>query len=205
MKAPNPGPGAYIDINNPNNSSICKSLAKIREDRTLAESQGVKLGVFGSNTSRLKDSWLNVRNQNPGPGTYDTNTHVTKPTIDLTVMGKGASKSQGRMETTLAQERVMSNAIFRSTTDRFNISYSAKNPGIRILSSNGGKRGKIVAQSDQGKHVYDKEAIFGVENQVTCLKDTAEWLEKRTRASDYESVAGKRVGFDATSPRFHHG
>ena len=205
MKAPNPGPGAYIDINNPNNSSICKSLAKIREDRTLAESQGVKLGVFGSNTSRLKDSWLNVRNQNPGPGTYDTNTHVTKPTIDLTVKGTGTSKSQGRMETTLAQERVMSNAIFRSTTDRFNISYSAKNPGIRILRSNAGKRGKIVAQSDQGKHVYDKEAILGVENQVTCLKDTAEWRERRTRASDYESVAGKRVGFDATSPRFHHG
>ena len=68
IKAPNPGPGAYIDINNPNNSSICKSLAKIREDRTLAESQGVKLGVFGSNTIRDKDSWLNVVNENPGPG-----------------------------------------------------------------------------------------------------------------------------------------
>ncbi len=38
LKTVNPGPGAYIDINNPNNSSICKSLAKIREDRTLAES-----------------------------------------------------------------------------------------------------------------------------------------------------------------------
>ena len=45
-----PGPGTYIDINNPNNSSICKGLSKIREDRTLAESQGVKIGVFGSNT-----------------------------------------------------------------------------------------------------------------------------------------------------------
>ncbi len=105
----------------------------------------------------------------------------------------------------MAQERGMSNAIFRSTTDRFNISYSAQNPGIRILRSNNGKRGKIVAQSEHGKHVYDKEAVFGVENQVTCLKDTAEWRERRTRASDYESVAGKRVGFDATSPRFHHG
>jgi len=29
VKAPNPGPGSYIDINNPNNSSICKSLSKI--------------------------------------------------------------------------------------------------------------------------------------------------------------------------------
>jgi hypothetical protein len=28
-KSANPGPGAYIDINNPLNSSICKSLVKI--------------------------------------------------------------------------------------------------------------------------------------------------------------------------------
>ena len=91
VKSPNPGPGAYIDINNPNNSSICKSLAKIREDRSLAESQGVKLGVFGSNTTRTKDSWLNVRNENPGPGSYDTQSLLTKPTLDLTVKGKGSS------------------------------------------------------------------------------------------------------------------
>ena len=37
-KSMGPGPGTYIDINNPNNSSICKSLNKIKEDRTLAES-----------------------------------------------------------------------------------------------------------------------------------------------------------------------
>lgn len=28
-KSTNPGPGSYIDINNPLNSSICKSLVKI--------------------------------------------------------------------------------------------------------------------------------------------------------------------------------
>jgi hypothetical protein len=38
VKSMGPGPGTYIDINNPNNSSICKSLNKIKEDRTLAES-----------------------------------------------------------------------------------------------------------------------------------------------------------------------
>lgn len=37
-KMQGPGPGTYIDINNPNHSSICKSLNKIKEDRTLAES-----------------------------------------------------------------------------------------------------------------------------------------------------------------------
>jgi len=148
-KSTNPGPGAYIDINNPNNSSICKSLAKIREDRTLAESQGVKLGVFGSNTARQKDSWINVRNENPGPGSYDTQSLVNKPDIDLCINGKGgeASQSAPKMETTLTHERGMSNAIFRSTIGRFNVSYSAQNPGIRILKSNQGKRTKIVSQS----------------------------------------------------------
>jgi hypothetical protein len=33
-----PGPGEYIDPNNPNYSSICKSLNKIKEDRALADS-----------------------------------------------------------------------------------------------------------------------------------------------------------------------
>jgi len=37
------------------------------------------------------------------------------------------------------------------------------------------------------------------------MKDTANvWHEHRTRASDYETVAGKRLGFDATSPRFNY-
>ena len=94
--------------------------------------------------------------------------------------------------------------IFRSTTDRFNMSYSAKDPGIRILKSRGGKKSKIVAQSEQGKHVYDKDAIFGIENQVTCIKEPDIWRQHRQRASDYEAVAGKRVGFDATSPRFNY-
>lgn len=98
----------------------------------------------------------------------------------------------------------MSNAIFRSTIDRFNVTYSAQNPGVRILKSQGGRKPRIVAQSEQGKHVYDKEAVFGIENQVTCIKDQSVWREHRTRASDYESVAGKRVGFDATSPRFNY-
>ena len=84
FKAPNPGPGSYIDINNPINSAISRSMAR-GEDRSLAESQGVKLGVFGSNTARTKDSWLAVKNENPGPGSYNVNSHVAKPTLDLTI------------------------------------------------------------------------------------------------------------------------
>jgi hypothetical protein len=48
FKTTGPGPGTYIDINNPNNSSICKSLNKSKDDRALVESQGIKIGAFGS-------------------------------------------------------------------------------------------------------------------------------------------------------------
>lgn len=83
----------------------------------------------------------------------------------MMISGKGASSSNSvpRMDTTLTQERAKSNAIFRSTIDRFNQCYSAKAPGIRILNSKAGKRTVIVASSEQGKHVYDK-ASFGIEN-----------------------------------------
>ena len=167
-----PGPGTYIDINNPNNSSICKSLNKIKEDRTLAESQGVKLGVFGSTTSKWTGSWLKPK-EGPDPGQYkNLSSYSTKPSFDLTVRGSTAH-STGRMETTLAGERAKPNSIFESKIDRFGVCYSAANPGIRILTSKGGARKKIVGQSIEGKHVYDKDAVFGIENQVTCMKEDA--------------------------------
>ena len=144
VKAPNPGPGTYIDINNPNNSSICKSLNKIKEDRTLAESQGVKLGVFGSTTAKFDKSWMTPK-EGPDPGAYDIASVITKPTMDLSIKGKSTgTQSQTNVETTLAIEKKMPDSIFKSTTDRFAVSYSAKNPGIRILQSKGGRRAKIV-------------------------------------------------------------
>ena len=52
-----PGPGTYINIHEPKNSSVCKSLNKIREDRTLAEQQGLKIGGFGTNCDRVDSDW----------------------------------------------------------------------------------------------------------------------------------------------------
>ena len=50
--------------------------------------------------------------------------------------------------------------------------------------------------------MYDKDAILGVENQITCIKTLDQWRHRQMRAGDLEQVQGKRVGFDATSPRF---
>lgn len=204
-KVQGPGPGQYIDISNPLNSSVCKGLNKIREDRTLAESQGVKLGVFGSTTTRQDGrGWLQIKD-GPGPGAYDTSSLMTKATMNHTVVSglnsEGGENQPNRFETTLALEKKKPHSIFRSTTDRFNTTFSSKNPNIRMLTSQG-RRNKIVAQNETGKHVYDRDAVFGVENQVTCLTHTNGWMPKQTRAGDFEVAPGRKVGFDATSPRF---
>ena len=83
-----PGPGQYIDINNPNHSSICKSLNKIREDRTLAESQGVKLGAFGTTTDRFDKKFYETK-KTPGPGAYDEmRSNQTAATSNMSIIGK---------------------------------------------------------------------------------------------------------------------
>ena len=72
------------------------------------------------------------------------------------------------------------------------------------MESKGGTRKKIVSQSNEGKHVFDSKAVLGAENAITYLKENSQMWKHQTRAKDYEVVAGKRVGFDATSPRFNY-
>lgn len=53
LKAPNPGPGSYIDPMLPINSSLKLQATSWKEDRSQQEEQGIKLGPFGSNTHRF--------------------------------------------------------------------------------------------------------------------------------------------------------
>lgn len=76
-KQPVPGPGTYIDINNPLFSSVSKPLLKFSSDRTFAEAHGIKLGAFGSNTKRFEKGVFDGK-LGPGPGHYDY-------TIDRTI------------------------------------------------------------------------------------------------------------------------
>ena len=72
-----PGPGTYIDINNPLFSSVSKPLLKFSSDRTFAEAHGIKLGAFGTNSKRF-DKGVFEGKHGPGPGYYDY-------TIDKTI------------------------------------------------------------------------------------------------------------------------
>jgi len=72
-----PGPGTYIDIFNPLNSSVSKPLLKFSSDRTFAEAHGIKLGAFGTNSKRFDRGAFDGKN-GPGPGQYDF-------TIDKTI------------------------------------------------------------------------------------------------------------------------
>lgn len=65
-----PGPGTYIDINNPMHSSVCKPLLKFSSDRSFAEAHGIKIGAFGSNSLRFTDKAFKPKDT-PGPGHYE--------------------------------------------------------------------------------------------------------------------------------------
>lgn len=62
VKAPNPGPGTYIDINNPLHCSLkSQNSTWNKDERSQQEEQGIKLGAFGSNTYRFTRSWMDPR------------------------------------------------------------------------------------------------------------------------------------------------
>lgn len=48
----------------------------------------------------------------------------------------------------------------------------------------------------------DSKVVFGVENKITYMDNEKSWT-KQMRARDLEAMSGKRVGFEATSPRFN--
>ena len=146
-------------------------------DKELIVPNGVNVGVFGSNTKRAKDSWLNVRNNNPGPGSYDTATLMHKPDISFVVTGKRHSTNSSLSyfpagDTTLSKERSMTNAVFRSTVGRFSgVSFATKKNSMPMLQNKARPRNKMMARSEQGKFIYDSYAVFGAEDQIKRLKE----------------------------------
>ena len=134
-KAPNPGPGSYIDINNPVNSSLkLQASTWNKEDRSQQEEQGIRLGPFGSNTHRFQKSWLDPKD-GPDPGTYNSALVKVekegKRKYDLAIEGKSTTST--RAFTAAEKERSKANSIFMSTTDRFN-HLEKGHPLVRILA-----------------------------------------------------------------------
>ena len=85
------------------------------------------------------------------------------------------------------------------------MTYNKDHPDVRLLTSNGVPRKKFVTQTADRKAVMQDQKELGIENQITCLgyssNGQSEW-KHQTRAQDFEQSVGKKVGFDATSPRF---
>ena len=80
-----PGPGNYIDIYNPTNSSVGRKLGKIEEERNNLEQNGVQVGGFGSNTER-NTFWMAPK-RGPAPGEYDLE-DMADATAPIEVTGK---------------------------------------------------------------------------------------------------------------------
>jgi|LauGreDrversion4_2_1035121.scaffolds.fasta_scaffold122188_2 hypothetical protein len=92
LKQPVPGPGTYIDINNPLFSSVSKPLLKFSSDRTFAEAHGIKLGAFGTNTKRFEKGVFDGK-MGPGPGHYDF-------IVDKTIEGESKKVEKTRLGNT---------------------------------------------------------------------------------------------------------
>lgn len=67
IKCYKPGPGTYIDINNPNHCSIKLAGKGENDEKFQQEEQGIKLGPFGSNVNKFNKSWMNPK-EGPDPG-----------------------------------------------------------------------------------------------------------------------------------------
>lgn len=205
IKNANPGPGTYIDINNPMHCSIKSAqTSQINNDRSQQEEQGIKLGPFGSNNNRFYASWLNPK-QGPDPGHYQKQmvkvNKATKGKYDLAIEGK--SQASTRAFTAAEKERSKTNSIFMSTTDRFN-SLEKSHPNVRILNPEKQKKGMDDSQL-QNSLMRGVNQILKVGDKVQYdYKDNrTEWGVKG-RAFDYEVFSGKNIGFDQTSPRFNY-
>jgi hypothetical protein len=106
-----PGPGTYIDINNPQFSSVSKPLLKFSSDRTFAEAHGIKLGAFGSNTKRFEKGPFDPK-ETPGPGLYDY-------IVEKQVVAEVSKLEKSKIGTNDNDRPNTQNAFFKSSTDRF--------------------------------------------------------------------------------------
>lgn len=160
-----PGPGAYIDINNPQNSSVTKPMLKFSSDRTFAEAHGIKLGAFGSNAKRFEKGLFGGKD-GPGPGQYEKEESASNETKDL---------SQIQEE---ADQKPAQNVFFKSTTDRF-LKIDNQNPNIRILDSASNVYRKGSTQNKRDLNVSGQstraETVTGGGGVISYIKKGPTW------------------------------
>ncbi len=112
------GPGKYIDINNPINSSVTKGILKFATDRGIMEAQGLTSGPFGSTERRFKE----FAKAGPGPGEYtrdDTSKDELEQIYEKIAKPRSSSKS----------------SVFSSKTERFQGLF-AVDPFIQVVGTN---------------------------------------------------------------------
>ena len=205
-KAPNPGPGSYIDINNPVNSSLkLQASTWNKEDRSQQEEQGIRLGPFGSNTHRFQKSWLDPKD-GPDPGAYNSAlvkvNKDTKRKYDLAIEGKSTAST--RAFTAAEKERSKANSIFMSTTDRFN-HLEKGHPQVRILQHDRAGSASADESKIQNSLLKGAKNVLRASEKVQYdFRDTRTQWTGKARAGDYEVFSGKHIAFDQTSPRFNY-
>lgn len=118
-KEQQPGPGAYIDISNPVNSSVMKGILKFASDRIIMEAQGIVFGPFGSTEKRFRGAYQDNKYSTPGPGHYPKDEN-NKDELE-------------RIYERIAKPRLNAkSSMFSSRTDRFRATFSG-DPFIQVI------------------------------------------------------------------------
>eukprot|EP00826_Nyctotherus_ovalis_P005367 TRINITY_DN1120_c0_g3_i2.p1 TRINITY_DN1120_c0_g3~~TRINITY_DN1120_c0_g3_i2.p1 ORF type:complete len:306 (-),score=50.64 TRINITY_DN1120_c0_g3_i2:112-1029(-) len=124
-----PGPGAYIDISNPINSSVMKGILKFASDRVMMEAQGIMFGPFGSTEKRFKGTYQSEKDATPGPGEYPRDENSKD---DLEKIYERIAKPRANSKS----------SMFSSKTDRFRATFSG-DPFVQAV----GKENELLEQA----------------------------------------------------------
>jgi len=173
------GPGAYIDVNNPIHSSVCKSLLKYAVDRGIMMAHGLDAKPFGIGGKRFEKSLFSPKD-GPGPGDYNNEKR------NISTANENCSE---RLMKTGGFGNSMSKEIaFSTTTERFYIpgeqQHEFENKSIKLALGP-----KQEPRNSQLQSSLDNEFPKNIST-------------KQTRNLYYAVYNGRNIGFDSTQPRF---
>ena len=123
-KPSNPGPGTYIDVNNPIYSSVTRGILKFATDRGIMQAQGLASGPFGSTSERFNRGVFEPKS-GPGPAHY-SEVKTERETEETGLVYEKYLKPKSNSQS----------CMFRSQTNRF----TKVDPNLSSIHIVGGRK-----------------------------------------------------------------
>eukprot|EP00347_Sterkiella_histriomuscorum_P023797 403333354 len=202
------GPGAYININNPANSSFNKTLLKLQTDRLLKHAFGVENKPFGSSTQRFQTSQkLQQIDESKNFGLASSNTlehidqfiQVKKTLFNLTLMKSQSKKLQQIMKYGRIRESKSQGSFqFKSKARRIQFQ-DQFDPNVITINTDSGA--DMVSGSAMSNYLKIKDQLkhtINCQSQADCGEVNSIKPNQLTHRVSYK----KPVYFDSSADRF---